>query len=63
MNIKIVNKNGVTLRTEGKYCSEDINVTIDPSLLGSQFTTEEKTFTPTPHLLVGFIGRGSLCQN
>lgn len=47
MNIKIVNKNGVTLRTEGKYCSEDINVTIDPSLLGSQFTTEEKTFTPT----------------
>lgn len=60
MNIKIVNKNGVTLRTEGKYCSEDINVTIDPSLLGSQFTTEEKTFTP--HLMAVFYG-GSLCQN
>lgn len=35
MNIKILNKQGVTLLTAGKYCAEDIAVTIDESLLGS----------------------------
>lgn len=33
-NIKITDKAGVTLKTAGKYCSEDIGVTIDESLLG-----------------------------
>ena len=33
-NIKITDKAGVTLKTAGKYCSEDIDVTIDESLLG-----------------------------
>lgn len=35
MQIKITNKDGVTLLTNGKYCAEDIAVTIDESLLGS----------------------------
>ena len=29
MNIKILNKQGATLLTAGKYCAEDIAVTID----------------------------------
>lgn len=33
-NIKITNKNGITLKTAGKYCAEDIGVTVDESLLG-----------------------------
>lgn len=32
--IKITDKAGVTLKTAGKYCPEDIGVTIDESLLG-----------------------------
>ena len=34
MNIKILNKEGINLKTKGKYCTEDINVTVDKSLLG-----------------------------
>ena len=34
MKLKITDKPGVTLKTAGKYCSEDIGVTIDESLLG-----------------------------
>ena len=45
MNIKLTSKNGTTLKTANKYCTEDINITFDPSLL--DITTEEKTFTPT----------------
>lgn len=33
-NIKITDKAGVTLKTAGKYCPEDIGVIIDESLLG-----------------------------
>lgn len=33
-NIKITNKDGVTLKTAGKYCADDIAVTVDESLLG-----------------------------
>lgn len=35
MDIKILDKNGITLKTAGKYCPEDIKVTVDDSLLGS----------------------------
>ena len=35
MDIKILDANGITLKTAGKYCSEDIKVTVDNSLLGS----------------------------
>ena len=45
MNIKITSKNGTTLKTASKYCTEDINITFDPNIL--EVTTEEKTFTPT----------------
>ena len=45
MNIKIISKDGTTLKTANKYCAEDINITFDPTLL--DITTEEKTFTPT----------------
>jgi hypothetical protein len=34
MNIKIIDKNGVTLKTKGKYCTEDISVAVDDSLMG-----------------------------
>lgn len=34
MNIKIIDKNGVTLKTKGKYCKEDISVSVDESLMG-----------------------------
>ena len=37
-NIKITDPNGLTLKTAGKYCSEDIGVTIDESLLGGELT-------------------------
>lgn len=48
MNIKITSKNGTTLKTAGKYCTEDINITLDSNILGSgSVITEEKTFTPT----------------
>lgn len=44
MNIKILNKQGVTLLTGGKYCAEDIAVTIDEGLLGSpiELSTSEE---------------------
>ena len=35
MDIKIINANGITLKTAGKYCEEDIKVSVDSSLLGS----------------------------
>lgn len=34
MNIKIIDKNGVTLKTKGKYCKEDISVAVDESITG-----------------------------
>ena len=34
MKLKITDKAGIVLKTAGKYCSEDIDVTIDESLLG-----------------------------
>lgn len=33
MNIKIIDKNGVTLKTKGKYCKEDISVSVDENAL------------------------------
>lgn len=45
MNIKLISKDGTTLKTANKYCTEDINITFDSNLL--DVTTEEKTFTPT----------------
>jgi hypothetical protein len=33
IEIKITDKSGVTLKTAGKYCPEDIAVTIDENLL------------------------------
>lgn len=39
MNIKIKDKNGITLKTKGKYVTEDIAVGIDESLLGSEGAT------------------------
>lgn len=35
MNIKLTSKNGTTLKTANKYCTEDINITIDPTILNS----------------------------
>lgn len=34
MNIKITSKDGLTLKTKGKYVREDISVAVDESLMG-----------------------------
>ena len=44
MNIKITSKDGVKLLTKDKFCDDDINVTVDESLLGTPIelaTSEE----------------------
>lgn len=43
MNIKITDANGITLKTADKYVTEDISVSIDESLLGSD--TSDATAT------------------
>ena len=51
MNIKITNKEGITLKTKGKYCTEDISVAVDESLLGG-----EGAISGTPVSNKGFVG-------
>lgn len=34
MQIKITSKNGIKLKTKDKYCTDDINILVDESLLG-----------------------------
>lgn len=46
MNINISNKNGITLKTANKKCVEDIELTIDESLLNSG-ESEETGYTLT----------------
>lgn len=41
MNIKIKDKNGIKLKTKGKFVEEDINITVDESLLGDNGTPIE----------------------
>ena len=49
MNIKIKDKNGITLKTKGKYVTEDIAVGIDESLLGGEGATIIKGGTVIPN--------------
>ena len=49
MNIKITSKNGITLKTKGKYCNDDIVVTADESLFGVD--TSDATATADDILL------------
>ena len=37
MNIKMLDTNGVTLKTEGKYCKENIAVTINIARYAGEF--------------------------
>lgn len=52
MNIKIIDKNGVTLKTKGKYCPEDISVSVDESILGGGTPIEVATPEAMDALLV-----------
>lgn len=52
MKLKITDKAGVTLKTAGKYCSEDIDVTIDESLLSCGIPIEVATAAEMDALLV-----------
>lgn len=54
MNIKMLDINGVTLKTAGKYCQENIAVTIDVERYAGEFEdvvayTEEETDVSTTH--------------
>jgi hypothetical protein len=35
MNIKITSKDGITLKTQGKYCTEDISINVGDEVGGS----------------------------
>lgn len=52
MNIKIIDKNGVTLKTKGKYCKEDISVAVDESILGGGLPIEVSSTEEMDALLV-----------
>ena len=40
MEIELINQDGITLKTKGKYCSEDIDIT--PKLQTKEATTNGK---------------------
>lgn len=51
MDIKIKNKNGITLNTAGKYCDEDINISISDNLFpkGTLEITENGEHNVSPY--------------
>lgn len=40
MKINITNENGVIIKTQNKYVKEDIEVTVDSSILGSKISVD-----------------------
>ena len=47
MEIKIENKEGITLLTKDKYCDENINIRVDKSLFDQDHTIEDGLITRT----------------
>lgn len=56
MNIELKDKNGITLKTKGKYCSEDIDIT--PKLQTKEATTNGKVTSDN-----GYVGLKEVTVN
>ena len=47
MDYKLKNKSGITFNTAGKYCAEDITITLDESLFDQDYSVEDGLITRT----------------
>ena len=61
MTLKITDPNGLILKTAGKYCLEDITITVDQALLGG---SSDYALTPSlfGHKLI-FLTNYKIVQN